>query len=166
MSEPVPLNYQSAQRRAPEPLEEAVEKAVVDLLAFTLRAYDCFPSVNVTRADVETDLELPAIVVRAARLRESIPTGDVYEVQVAISAMTLMDQDDDVSEQLPTEVADEIWRAVVAVIEDPNLLTTLRVSRETLTWHGLTRPGGMEFSRQERHSVRTFRFSVHVSRRA
>ena len=164
MPESPPLNYQTIKRRAPEPLEEAVEKAVVDMLDFNLRAYGC-GEVAVTRADVGTDLELPAVVVRAARLRESIPTGDVYEVQVAVSIMTLMDKLND-SDPTPEEYTDRLWSNLVAVLEDPQLLLVLQGSRSSVTWHGLTRQSGMEFSRQDRHSIRTLRFSVHVSRLA
>jgi hypothetical protein len=77
MPSSVPLNYQSIKRRAPEPLEESVEKCVTDLFCFTLRAYG-HGEVNVARSDSGDDLELPAVVIRAARLRESIPTHDVY----------------------------------------------------------------------------------------
>lgn len=164
MPESPPLEYQSIQRRAPEPLEEAVEKAVVNMIDFNLRAYGC-DNVAVTRADVGTDLELPAVVVRAARLRESIPTGDVYEVQIAVSAMTLMDKLND-SDPTPEEYTDRLWSNLVAVLEDPQLLLVLQGSRSSVTWHGLTRQSGMEFSRQDRHSIRTLRFSVHVSRLA
>ncbi len=164
MPESSPLEYQSIQRRAPEPLEEAVEKAVVDMIDFNLRAYGC-GEVAVTRADVGTDLELPAVVVRAARLRESIPTGDVYEVQVAVSAMTLMDKLND-SDPIPEEYTDRLWSNLVAILEDPQLLLVLQGSRSSVTWHGLTRQSGMEFSRQDRHSARTLRFNVHVSRLA
>jgi len=164
MPESVPLNYQSIKRRAPEPLEEAVEKAVADMIDFNLRAYQ-LSEVNVTRADVGTDLELPAVVVRAARLRESIPTGDVYEVQVAVSAMTLMDRLND-SDPSPEEYTDRLWSALVAMMEDPQLLLVLKDSRSSVTFHGLVRNSGMEFSRQDRHAVRGLRFSVHVSRLA
>jgi len=165
MPESVPLSYQAIQRLAPEPLEEAVEKCVADVFDFAIRAYGPdFTEVNVTRADVGDDLVLPAIVVRAARLRESIPTGDVYEMQVAITMMTLMDQDDDISPATPAEFCDSLWAACVALIEDPNLLSILRDSRSTVTWHGLVRQSGMEFTRQERHSTRSYRFNVHVSR--
>ena len=164
MPESPPLNYQTIQRRAPEPLEEAVEKAVADMIDFNLRAYQ-LSEVNVTRADVGTDLELPAVVVRAARLRESIPTGDVYEVQVAVSAMTLMDKLND-SDPSPEEYTDRLWSALVAMMEDPQLLLVLKDSRSSVTWHGLVRQSGMEFSRQDRHAVRGLRFNVHVSRLA
>jgi hypothetical protein len=145
-------------------LEEAVEKCVTDVFAFSLRGYCDLANVTVTRADVSDDLILPAVVVRAARLRESIPAHDVYEVQVAITMMTLMDRDDDVSSNTPVEFNDELWAATVAVIEDPHLLDVLQTSRTSVTWHGLVRQGGMEFTRQERHSTRSYRFSVHVSR--
>jgi hypothetical protein len=164
MPESPPLNYQTIQRRAPEPLEEAVEKAVADMINFNLRAYQ-LSEVNVTRADVGTDLELPAVVVRAARLRESIPTGDVYEVQVAVSAMTLMDKLND-SDPSPEEYTDRLWSALVAMMEDPQLLLVLKDSRSSVTFHGLVRQSGMEFSRQDRHAVRGLRFNVHVSRLA
>ena len=164
MPESVPLTYQTIKRRAPEPLEEAVEKCVTDVFAFALRGYCDLANVTVTRADVSDDLILPAVVVRAARLRESIPTGDVYEVQVGITMMTLMDKDDDVACNTPVEFNDELWSATVALIEDPHLLDVLQSSRSSVTWHGLVRQGGMEFTRQERHSTRTYRFSVHVSR--
>lgn len=164
MPESPPLTYQSIQRRAPEPLEEAVEKAVVDLLDFNLRAYG-MSEVSVTRSDVGTDLELPAVVIRAARLRESIPTGDVYEIQVAVSAMTLMDKLND-SDPTPEEYTDRLWSNLVAVLEDPQLLLVLQGSRSSVTWHGLSRQSGMEFSRQDRHSIRALRFGVHVSRLA
>jgi hypothetical protein len=164
MPESPPLNYQTIQRRAPEPLEEAVEKAVADMIDFNLRAYQ-LSEVNVTRADVGTDLELPAVVVRAVRLRESIPTGDVYEVQVSVSAMTLMDKLND-SDPSPEEYTDRLWSALVAMMEDPQLLLVLKDSRSSVTFHGLVRQSGMEFSRQDRHAVRGLRFSVHVSRLA
>lgn len=164
MPESPPLNYQTIQRRAPEPLEEAVEKAVADMIDFNLRAYQ-LSEVNVTRADVGTDLELPAVVVRAARLRESIPTGDVYEVQVVVSAMTLMDRLND-SDPSPEEYTDRLWSALVAIMEDPQLLLVLKDSRSSVTFHGLVRQSGMEFSRQDRHAVRGLRFNVHVSRLA
>jgi hypothetical protein len=164
MPESPPLNYQTIQRRAPEPLEEAVEKTVADMIDFNLRAYQ-LSEVNVTRADVGTDLELPAVVVRAARLRESIPTGDVYEVQVAVSAMTLMDKLND-SDPSPEEYTDRLWSALVAMMEDPQLLLVLKDSRSSVTFHGLVRQSGMEFSRQDRHAVRGLRFNVHVSRLA
>lgn len=164
MPESVPIDYQSIKRRAPEPLEEAVEKCVTDVFAFALRGYCDLANVVVTRADVSDDLILPAVVVRAARLRESIPAHDVYEVQVGITMMTLMDKDDDVACNTPVEFNDELWAATVAVIEDPHLLDVLQTSRTSVTWHGLVRQGGMEFTRQERHSTRTYRFSVHVSR--
>lgn len=165
MPESVPLSYQAIKRRAPEPLEEAVEKCVADVFDFAIRAYGSdFSEVNVTRADVSDDLVLPAIVVRSARLRESIPTGDVYELQIAITMMTLMDQDDDISPATPAEFCDSLWAACVALIEDPNLLAILQDSRDTVTWHGLVRQSGMEFTRQDRHSTRTYRFNVHVSR--
>jgi hypothetical protein len=164
MSESVPLTYQSIKRRAPEPLEEAVEKCVVDVFAFALRGYCDMSAVTVTRADTSDDLLVPAVVVRSARLRESIPTGDLYEVQVAISVMSLMDKDDDVSPAIPQEFIDQLWAATVAIIEDPNLLDVLQTSRSSVTWHGLTRQGAMEFARQDRHAVRTYRFNVHVSR--
>jgi hypothetical protein len=141
-----------------------VEKCVTDVFAFSLRGYCDLANVTVTRADVSDDLILPAVVVRAARLRESIPAHDVYEVQVGITMMTLMDQDDDVTSNTPVEFNDELWAATVAVIEDPHLLDVLQTSRTSVTWHGLVRQGGMEFTRQERHSTRSYRFSVHVSR--
>jgi hypothetical protein len=167
MPESVPLSYRAIQRRAPEPLEEAVEKCVVDVFDFAIRAYGPdFCAVNVTRADVSEDLLLPAIVVRAARLRESIPTGDVYEVQVGITMMTLMDQDDDISPATPAEFCDNLWAACVALIEDPQLLLILQNSRSSVTWRGLVRQSGMEFARQDRHTTRTYRFNVHVSRLA
>lgn len=162
MPESPPLTYQTLVRRAPEPLEEAVEKAVADMLAFNLRAYE-LQQVSVTRSDVGTDLELPAVVVRASRLRESIPTGDVYEVRVNVSAMTLMDKLNH-SDPAPEEFTDRLWSALVAVLEDPQMLTVLSASRSTVTWHGLVRQGAMEFSRQERHAVRSLSFAVHVSR--
>ncbi len=141
-----------------------MEKAVADMIDFNLRAYQ-LSEVNVTRADVGTDLELPAVVVRAARLRESIPTGDVYEVQVAVSAMTLMDKLND-SDPSPEEYTDRLWSALVAMMEDPQLLLVLKDSRSSVTFHGLVRQSGMEFSRQDRHAVRGLRFNVHVSRLA
>lgn len=166
MSESVPLNFQTIQRRAPEPLEEAVEKCVADIFSFSLRGYADLANVVVTRSDVSDDLILPAVVVRAARLRESLPSHDVYEVQVAVTMLSLMDRDDDVATNTPVEFNDELWAATVAIIEDPHLLDVLQTSRSTVTFHGLVRQGGMEFSRQERHSTRTFSFSVHVSRLA
>jgi hypothetical protein len=134
------------------------------MIDFNLRAYQ-LSEVNVTRADVGTDLELPAVVVRAARLRESIPTGDVYEVQVSVSAMTLMDKLND-SDPSPEEYTDRLWSALVAMMEDPQLLLVLKDSRSSVTFHGLVRQSGMEFSRQDRHAVRGLRFNVHVSRLA
>ena len=166
MPESVPLSLQTIKRRAPEPLEEAVEKCVADVFSLALRGYCDMSAVTVTRADTGDDLILPAIVVRSARLRESIPAGDVYEMQVAISVMTLMDRDDDISPTPPQEFMDNLWAAVVAIIEDPHLLDVLSASRSSVTWHGLTRQGGMEFSRQERHAIRSYRFNVHVSRLA
>lgn len=163
MPESPPLSYQTLVRRAPEPLEEAVEKAVRDLLEFNLRAYSGLDNLSVVRADVGTDLELPAVVVRASRLRESIPTGDVYEVEVAVSAMTLMDKLND-SDPSPEEYTDRLWSAVVAVLEDPSFFIVLADSRSSVRWHGLVRQSGMDFSREERHATRTMRFSVHVSR--
>lgn len=164
MPESPPLSYQTLRRRAPEPLEEAVEKAVADMIAFNLRAY-ALQEVAVTRSDVGSDLVLPAVVVRAARLRESIPTGDVYELQVSVSAMTLMDKLND-SDPSPEEFTDRLWSALVAMLEDPQLLTVLSASRSSVRWHGLVRQGSMEFSRQDRHAIRTFPFNVHVSRLA
>jgi hypothetical protein len=163
MPESVPLTYQSIKRRAPEPLEEAVEKCVRDVFDFTLRAYG-HGNVNVVRSDSGDDLIVPAVVVRAARLRESIPTGDVYEVEVTVTLLSLMDQDDDVSPAAPQEYIDQLWAATTALIEDPELLAVLQGSRSSVTWHGLVRQGAMEFSRQERHASRAYRFSVHVSR--
>jgi hypothetical protein len=162
MPESPPLTYQSVRRRAPEPLEEAVEKAVSDLMAFTLQAYN-LADLSVTRADVGTDLELPAVVIRAARLRESIPTGDVYEVEVSVAAMVLMDKLNDCDGD-PEEYMDELWSAVVAVIEDPQFFLVLSDSRNSVRWHGIVRNNAMEYAREERHAVRTMRFSVHVSR--
>lgn len=164
MPESPPLTYQSIRRRAPEPLEEAVEKAVTDLMAFNLRAY-CLPNLSVTRADVGTDLELPAVVVRAARLRESIPTGDVYEMEVSVASLVLMDKLND-SDPEPEEYMDELWSAVVAVIEDPDFFLVLSHSRSSVRWHGIVRNNAVEFVREERHASRTMRFSVHVSRLA
>lgn len=163
MPESPPLSYQTLRRRAPEPLEEAVEKAVRDLLEFNLRAYECLHDLSVIRADVGTDLELPAVVVRAARLRESIPTGDVYEVEVTVSAMTLMDKLND-SDPEPSEYTDRLWAALVAVLEDPQFFTVLSDSRSSVRWHGIVRSNAMEFSREDRHATRALRFSVHVSR--
>jgi hypothetical protein len=165
MPESPPLTYQTLRRRAPEPLEEAVEKAVRDLLAFNLRAYDGLDGLTVTRADVGTDLELPAVVVRAARLRESIPTGDVYELEVIVSAMTLMDKLNDTDPD-PAEYTDRLWSALVAVLEDPQFFSVLSDSRSSVRWHGIVRNNAMEFSREDRHATRTLRFSVHVSRLA
>lgn len=162
MPESPPLTYRSIRRRAPEPLEEAVEKAVVDIVAFNLVAY-CIPNVSVTRADVGSDLELPAVVVRANRLRESIPTGDVYEVGVTVSALTLMDRLND-SDPSPEETTDQLWSALVAVLEDPQFLIILQASRTSVTFHGLVRQGSLEFSRIERHAERTYPFNLHVSR--
>lgn len=165
MPESPPLTYQTLARRAPEPLEEAVEKAVTDLLGFNLRAYSGFCDLTVTRADTGDDLELPSVVVRAARLRESIPTGDVYEVEVTISAMTLMDKLND-SDPDPAEFTDRLWSALVAVLEDPQFFSVLADSRASVRWHGIVRQSGMDFSREERHAIRTMRFNVHVSRLA
>jgi hypothetical protein len=83
---------------------------------------------------------------------------------IAISIMSLMDRDDDVANCPPQEFMDQLWAATVAIIEDPHLLDVLQTSRSTVTWHGLSRQGSMEFSRQDRHAVRTYRFNVHVSR--
>lgn len=163
MPESVPLSYQSIKRRAPEPLEEAVEKCVRDVFDFTLLAYG-HGNVNVVRSDSGDDLIVPAVVIRAARLRESIPTGDVYEVEVTVTLLSLMDEDMDVSPDEPQEYIDQLWAAITALIEDPQLLVILQDSRSAVTWHGLVRQGAMEFSRQERHADRTYRFSVHVSR--
>lgn len=164
MPESPPLSYQTLIRRAPEPLEEAVEKAVVDMLAFNLRAYS-LQEVAMTRADVGTDLELPAVVVRSNRVRESIPAGDVYEIKVTISAMTLMDKLND-SDPSPEEYTDRLWSALVAVLEDPQLFAVLSGSRSSVRWHGLLRQEAMEFSREDRHAIRSLSFSVHVSRLA
>lgn len=164
MPESPPLSYQTIQRRAPEPLEEAVEKAAADMIDFNLRAYG-MPEVAVTRADVGTDLELPAVVVRASRVRESIPGGDVYELDVSVSAMTLMDKLND-TDPIPEEYTDRLWSALVAMIEDPQLFLVLSSSRASVRWHGLTRQAGVETSRQDRHAMRTMRFTVHVSRLA
>jgi hypothetical protein len=164
MPESPSISYQSIQRRAPEPLEEAVEKAVMDMLRFNLRAYG-MPEVAVTRADVGTDLELPAVVIRATRLRESITAGDVYEMQVNVSAMMLMDKLND-GDPSPEEYADRFWSNLVAVLEDPQLFAVLADSRSAVRWHGLTRQAGVENSRVDRHAVRTLRFNVHVSRLA
>lgn len=164
MAENVPSSYQRIKRRAPEPLEEAVEKAVVDMLAFNLRAYD-LSEVAVTRADVGTDLELPAVVVRAVRQRESIPAGDVYEMQVTVSAMTLMDKLND-SDPSPEEYTDRLWSALVAVLEDPQMLTVLSDSRNAVRWHGLVRQGAVTVARDDRHTNRNISFTVHVSRLA
>jgi hypothetical protein len=164
MPESPSISYQTIQRRAPEPLEEAVEKAVMDMLRFNLRAYG-MPEVAVTRADVGTDLELPAVVIRATRLRESIPAGDVYEMQVNVSAMMLMDKLND-GDPSPEEYADRLWSNLVAVLEDPQLFAVLADSRSAVRWHGLTRQAGVENSRVDRHAVRTLRFNVHVSRLA
>jgi hypothetical protein len=163
MPESPPLSYQTLIRRAPEPLEEAVEKAVRDLMDFNLRAYSGLDSLSVFRSDVGTDLDLPAVVVRASRLRESIPTGDVYEVEVTVSAMTLMDKLND-SDPTPEEYTDRLWSAVVAVLEDPSFLSVLADSRPSVRWHGLVRQSGVSFSREERHAVRTMSFNIHVSR--
>ena len=164
MPESPSISYRSIQRRAPEPLEEAVEKAVLDMLAFNLRAYG-MPEVMVRRADVGTDLELPAVVVRATRVRESIPAGDVYEFDVAVSAMTLMDRLND-GDPSPEEYTDRLWSNLVAVLEDPQLFAVLSDSRSAVRWHGLARQAGVENSRAERHAIRTLRFTVHVSRLA
>jgi len=164
MPESAPLTFQSVKPRAPEPLEEAVEKCVSDTMKFALAAYCNLDAVNVTRSDVGTDLECPAVVVRAARVRESIPNGDVYEIKVELTLMVLMDQDDEISQAEPSEFMDQLWSATVAIVEDPNMLDILRASRTTVTWHGLLRNNGMEFSRSERHAIRSFSFSVHVSR--
>lgn len=163
MPESVPLTYQSIKRRAPEPLEEAVEKCVRDVFDFTLRAYN-YSNVPVVRSDTGDDLLVPAIVVRAARLRESIPTGDVYEVEVGITLLSLADEDAEASHDSAQEFIDELWAATTSLIEDPELLAVLQGSRSSVTWHGLVRQGAMEFSRQERHASRAYRFSVHVSR--
>lgn len=163
MSESPPLNYQTLVRRAPEPLEESVEKAVRDLLAFNLRTYSGFADLTVTRADTGDDLNLPAIIVRASRLRESIPTGDVYEIEVTVSALTLMDKLND-SDPDPEELTDRLWASLVAVLEDPQFFDVLSDSRRTVRWHGIVRQSAMEFSREDRHATRTLRFNVHVSR--
>lgn len=162
MPESPPITYQSLRRRAPEPLEEAVEKAVTDLMRFNLRAYG-LDGLTVTRADVGTDLELPAVVIRVARLRESIPTGDVYEMEVNVASLVLMDKLCD-SDPDPEEYMDELWSAVIAVIEDPSFFEVLSHSRNTVRWHGIVRNYAMEYSRDERHASRSMRFSVHVSR--
>jgi hypothetical protein len=78
--------------------------------------------------------------------------------------MSLMDKDEDISPACPQEYIDQLWSVVVALIEDPQLLLLLQDSRSSVTWHGLVRQGSMEFSRQERHAVRSYRFSVHASR--
>jgi hypothetical protein len=163
MPESVPLTYQTIKRRAPEPLEEAVEKCVSDLFAFTLRAFG-HPEVNVSRSDDGDDLILPAVVVRAARIRESIPSHDVYEMDVAITLMSLMDKEESMNAASPQEYIDRLWSVVVALIEDPHLLLLLQDSRSSVRWHGLVRQGGMDYARQERHASRTYRFNVHVSR--
>jgi len=164
MPESPSISYQSIKRRAPEPLEEAVERAVVDMLSFNLRAYD-LSEVAVTRADVGTDLELPAVVVRAVRQRESIPAGDVYEMQVSVSAMTLMDKLND-SDPTPEEYTDRLWSALVAVLEDPQMLAVLSDSRNSVRWHGLVRGKAVTVAREDRHTARTIVFTVHVSRLA
>lgn len=164
MPESVPLTYQTIKRRAPEPLEEAVEKCVRDVYDFALRGYCDMSAVTVTRADTGDDLVAPAVVVRAARIRESIPAGDVYEVEVSVSVMTLMDEDTDISAAAPQEFTDNLWAAVIAIAEDPQMLAVLQDSRSSCTWHGLVRSGGMDYSRQERHAIRSYRFRVHVSR--
>jgi len=79
--------------------------------------------------------------------------------------MTLMDKLND-SDPTPEEYTDRLWSNLVAILEDPQLLLVLQDSRSSVTWHGLTRQSGMEFSRQDRHSARTLRFNVHVSRLA
>lgn len=163
MPESPPLNFQSVKPRAPEPLEEAVEKAVVDLLKFSLMAYCDLNAVTVARSDSGDDLELPAVVVRASRQRESIPTGDVYEVKVNIDVMSLMDKLEDV-DPTPQEFTDRLWSAVSIIIEDPGFFTILSASRSSVRWHGLVRSGSMESSRTERHATRTMSFDVHVSR--
>ena len=168
MPQSAPVSEWSIRRRAPEPLEEAVEKAVVDMMAWALRGYCDLEGVNVTLADVGSDLEVPAVVVRAIRLRESIPAGDVYELGVTIHSMTLMDQDMDEdsaqNQQTGEEFTDALWSAVVGIIEDPHLFDVLSASRNSVRWHGLVRQQGVTTSRQDRHAVRSITFNVHVSR--
>jgi hypothetical protein len=77
--------------------------------------------------------------------------------------MVLMDRLND-SDPSPEEYMDELWSAVVAVLEDPNFFLVLSDSRNSVRWHGIVRNNAMDFSREERHAVRTLRFSVHVSR--
>tara|TARA_R110000772_G_scaffold11210_4_gene35229 strand:+ start:2640 stop:3140 length:501 start_codon:yes stop_codon:yes gene_type:complete len=166
MPESVPLRSQELKVRAPEPLEEAVEKCVRDIFIWSLRSYPQFGSINVTRADVDSDLIIPAIVIRATRIRESIPTGDVYEMDVSVTCLTLMDQDDDVTPATPAEFTDDLWAAVVALVEDPNFLTILQASRSSVRWHGIVRQGAMTANRMERHAERQYSFSLHVSRLA
>jgi len=163
MPESPPLTFQSDKPRAPEPLEEAVEKAVSDLLKFTLMAYCDLDEVTIARSDSGDDLELPAVVVRASRQRESIPAGDVYEMNVSIDVMSLMDKLED-ADPTPQEFTDRLWSAVIILIEDPGFLTILSSSRSSVRWHGVVRSGSMESSRTERHATRTISFSVHVSR--
>jgi hypothetical protein len=49
-------------------------------------------------------------------------------------------------------------------LEDPQFFLVLSDSRSSVRWHGIVRSNAMEFSREERHSVRSLRFSVHASR--
>jgi hypothetical protein len=70
------------------------------------------------------------------------------------------------SDPSPEEYTDRLWSALVAMMEDPQLLLVLKDSRSSVTFHGLVRQSGMEFSRQDRHAVRGLRFNVHVSRLA
>jgi hypothetical protein len=163
MPESPPLTFQSVKPRAPEPLEEAVEKAVADLMKFSLMAYCDLDGVTVARSDSGDDLELPAVVVRASRQRESIPAGDVYEMNVSIDVMSLMDKLED-ADPTPQEFTDRLWSAVSIIVEDPSFLTILSASRSSVRWHGVVRSGAMEHSRTERHATRTLSFLVHVSR--
>jgi len=134
------------------------------MLAFNLRAYR-LGNVPVQRADSAADLELPAIVVRALRVRESIPAGDVYEMVVTVSVMGLMDRLND-SDPDPLEYYDRLWSAVIAVLGDPQLLAVLNDSRTTVRWHGLSRQGSVTSDRQDRHATRAYELMIHVSRLA
>ena len=79
--------------------------------------------------------------------------------------MTLMDRLND-GDPSPEEYTDRLWSALVAVLEDPQLFAVLSDSRSAVRWHGLARQGGVENAREERHAIRTLRFTVHVSRLA
>ncbi len=146
------LTYKKPAARITLTLEKALTDAVILVLQQELDS-----SLVVTASENFESVQLPAVFVKATRIRESIVNSAIYEFQVSI---TLLVQADDATPQ----DLESYWAQVLCVSHDVFGLRALLngIRPQYMSVFGILRDGPVDMATNERHFSRTVTITMHA----